>query len=426
MRFDEIRSILRYVPQFRGRTFVVLVEGEVIASENFANVLLDVAVLHSLSIKIVLVFGARRQIQELAQKQSVALSSADGIGRTDDATMEISLDAISRLGTHLFQQLTAVGLNAAMTNAVIAHPAGVIRGKDLGHTGTIDRIDEKLIEAAIDNGTVPLVAPLGYDRQGRILRLNSSAVATQIAIELRAAKILFVVPDAFVAADGRRLGQLSIDEAKAYAGSIAQGPDASRADQLRHAAKACESGVPRAHFVDGRQEEALLGEVFSYEGVGTMVYADAYQEIRAAKRADIPGIMAMIRQAVDDEELVARSRQEVRENLGDYFVLEIDGNVVGVVAVHSYAADKAAEVACLYIRKSHENLGYGRKLVQFAEKRAKELNAERLFALSTQAYLFFENKLGFSPAEPIDLPAERRAKLEKSGRNSRILVKPLL
>lgn len=425
MKFDDIRGILRYVPQFRGQIFVVLVEGEVVSSENFANVLLDLAVLHSLSIKVVLVFGARHQILELAEKRDVTLSSADGIGHTDDATLEVAIDAISRLGTQLMQHLTNVGLQAAATNAVIAHPAGVIRGRDLGNTGTIDRVEEGMLQAVIDKGMIPVVAPLGFDRQGKTLRMNSAAVATQVAIELKAAKILFVVPDAFQTSDGRRLQQLSVEEAKSYADLIQDDAERSRGLQLRHAARACENGVPRVHFVDGRQDEALLGEVFSYEGVGMMVYADAYQQIRAAKKADIPVIISMIRQAVNDEELVSRNRQEIRENLGDYFVLELDGNVVGVVAVHLYAQEKLAEVACLYIRKSHENHGYGRRLVGFAEKKAKEWHALRLLALSTQAFLFFEKKLGFTLADTDVLPAERRLKLQRSGRNSKVLVKNL-
>lgn len=425
MKFDDIRGILRYVPQFRGQTFVVLVEGEVIDSENFANVLMDLAVLNSLSIRVVLVYGSRHQIREMAEKRSIKLTSADGLGTTDDATLEVAIDTISRLGTYLIQQFTTVNLQTAMTNAVIAHPAGVIRGKDLGHTGTIDRVEEQMLEALIDKGMIPIVAPLGYDRQGRTLRLNSAAVACQIAVELKASKLLFVIPESFTHADGKRLKQLSVDEANAFAEQQEKRPGATRAHQFRTAARACENGVPRVHFVDGRLDEALLGELFSNEGVGTMVYADAYQQIRPARRSDIPAIMSMIQQAVNDQELVARNRNEIRERIHDYFVLEVDGNLLGIVAVHSFPELKLAEVGCLYIRKSHEGQGYGLRLVGFAEKRARELKAERIFALSTQAYNYFETKLGFSPWPPEELPEVRRLKREKSGRNSKVLIKSL-
>lgn len=425
MKFDDIRGILRYVPQFRGQTFVVLVEGEVIDSENFANVLMDLAVMHSLSIHVVLVYGARHQIKELAAKRGLPLTSHDGIGPTDDAALQVAIDAASRLSTHLMQQLTTVNLQAVMTNAVIAHPAGVISGRDLGHTGSIDRVDEHMLQALIDKGMIPIVAPLGYDRVGRTVRLNSSAVACQIAVELKAAKLLFVIPDSLQQPDGKRLKQLSVDEAKAFAEQLTNQPEPSRAHQLRTAARACESGVPRAHFVDGRLDEALLGELFSNEGVGTMVYADAYQQIRQARRGDIPAILSMIQQAVNDQELVARNRQEIRERIHDYFVLEVDGNLLGLVAVHFWSENRMAEVGCLYIRKSHEGQGYGSRLVSFAEKRSRELKAEHLFALSTQAYNYFENKLGFAPAEVDVLPAARREKRERSGRNSKVMIKRL-
>ena len=425
MKFDDIRGILRYVPQFRGQTFVVLVEGEVIDSDNFANVLMDLAVLHSLSIHVVLVFGARHQIRELALRRNVTLSSHDGLGATDDATLQVSIDAASRLGTHLMQQLTTVDLQAAMTNAVIAHPAGVISGQDLRHTGTIDRVDEHMLQALIDRGMIPIVSPLGFDRIGRIVRLNSAAVACQIAVELKAAKILFVIPDSLQQADGKRLRQLSIAEAKSLAEDLHSQPEPSRAHQLRTAARACESGVPRAHFVDGRLDEALLGELFSNEGVGTMIFADAYQQIRPARRSDIPAILSMIQQAVNDQELVARNRQQIRDRLADYSILEVDGNLLGVVAVHSWPEDHLAEIGCLYIRKSHEGQGYGARLVSFAEKRARDLQATSLFALSTQAYDYFETKLGYTNWDVESLPAPRREQRERSGRNSRVMVKRL-
>lgn len=425
MKFDDIRGILRYVPQFRGQTFVVLVEGEVIDSDNFANVLMDLAVLHSLSIHVVLVFGARHQIQELAARRDVALSSHDGLGTTDDATLQVSIDAASRLGTHLMQQLTTVNLQAAVTNAVIAHPAGLINGQDLRHTGTIDRVDEHLLQALIDRGLIPLVPPLGYDRAGRTVRLNSSVLACQIAVELKAAKLIFVVSAALPEADGQRLRQLSVEEAQALAEQFDSRSEPTLAHPLRIAARACSQGVPRAHFVDGRLDEALLGELFSNEGVGTMIFADAYQQIRPARRSDIPAILSMIQQAVNDQELVARNRQQIRDRLADYSVLEVDGNLLGVVAVHSWPEEKLAEIGCLYIRKSHEGQGYGARLVSFAEKRARDLAATSLFALSTQAYDYFETKLGYTNWDVEALPPARREQRERSGRNSRVMVKRL-
>lgn len=427
MKYDDIRGILRYVPQFRGQTFVVLLDSALIEHENLQNVLLDLAVLNSLSIRVVVVFGARQQIIDLAAKRSQTLSSPDATGVTDDITLEISVDAISRLSTHLLQQLTGVGLRAAISNAVTAHPAGVIRGRDLGHSGTIDRLDTATIQSLIDQGIIPLVAPLGYERAGRILRVNSASVAVQVASAIGAAKLLFVGAGVVEDAGGQRIRQLSVEEAKALSARTGDGEETEHSQilLLRHAARACEAGVARVHFLDGRTDDALLGELFSIEGVGTMVYGDAYQKIRSARRSDIELILRMVRNAVDDDELVVRSRQEIRAQLDNYFVLEVDDTVTGVVAVHPYPEHKMVEVGCLYVRQSHEGMGYGRKLVHFAEKRTRELGYDRMVALSTQAYNFFENKLGFLPADPTILPPARREKLLKSGRNSRVMIKLL-
>ena len=448
MKYDDIRGILQYVPQFRGQTFIVLIDSGIIEHENMANVMLDLAVLHSLSIKLVVVFGARQQITELAARRGISLSNADATGLTDDASLEVALDAISRLTTDLMQQLTVVGLRAGVANAVAAHPAGVIRGKDLGSTGTIDRVDAQSLKLFIGDGMVPIVPPLGYEKQGRVLRVNSAAAAVEVAIALGASKLLFVGPGAIEDAQGTRIRQLSVEEAKALATSpplvppgtpptilsnsaaaavLLSGEPATNLKhvQIRHAARACEGGVPRAHFLDGRTDDALLGELFSIEGVGTMIYADAYQQIRPARKADIQGIIGLVRRAVDDEEIVARSRQEIRERLSDYFVLEVDGQLVGTVMVRPYPQEKLAEIGFLYIRKSHEGMGYGRKLVKFAEKRARGLGARILFALSTQAYNYFGNKLGFLPAAEDLLPPDRLEKLQKSGRNSKLMARVL-
>ncbi len=445
MKYDDIRGILRYVPQFRGQTFIVLIDSGIIEHENMANVMLDLAVLHSLSIKLVVVFGARHQIAELAAKRGVTLSNADATGVTDEATLEVALDAISRLTTDLMQQLTVVGLRAGVANAVAAHPAGVIRGKDLCSTGTIDRVDAQSLKLFIGDGMVPIIPPLGYEKQGRVLRVNSAATAVEVAIALGASKLLFVGPGAIEDVTGTRIRQLSVEEAKALSsapvaaiGVAGAGPASAAVTapaagdpgnlkhvQIRHAARACEGGVPRAHFLDGRTDDALLGELFSIEGVGTMIYADAYQQIRPARKADIPGIIGLVRRAVDDEEIVARSRQEIREHLGDYFVLEVDGQLVGTVMVRSYPEEKLAEVGFLYIRRSHEGMGYGKKLVKFAEKRARAFGAKILFALSTQAYNYFGNKLGFLPAQEDLLPPERLSRLQKSGRNSKLMARVL-
>jgi amino-acid N-acetyltransferase len=427
MKYNDLRGLLHYVPLFRGKLFVVMLEGEIIDSENFPHVLQDLAVLHSLGLKLVLVFGIRHQLKKLAEKRGVTPSSVDGVGVTDATTMELSLEVISRMSVDLLQSLTSIGLAGAVTNAVTAHPAGVIDGKELQFTGSIDKLDEHLVAKFIDQDIIPILPPVGFEKQGHMLRINGTALAKQLGIELKAMKVLLLVPDS-IERQGKRVRQLTVVEARALLNEEKpkDPTEQIRNYQLRMAADAVEGGVDRVHFVDGRQDEALLAELFSFEGTGTLVYEKPYRHVREARRSDLPGIMSMLSKAVADQELVPRSPKEVAANLKEYYVLEVDDSLVGMVSIHIYPNEEMAEMGCLYVRRTHEGQGYGTELVRFAEEKARELKAKTFFALSTQAYVYFEKKFGFKQAPPTDLPPGRRMKLEKSGRNSKVLVKALV
>jgi amino-acid N-acetyltransferase len=185
--------------------------------------------------------------------------------------------------------------------------------------------------------------------------------------------------------------------------------------------------VPRVHIVDGTQDEALLAELFSNEGVGAMIHADDYQQIRRARSSDVPALLTMMQQSMEDAALVPRTREQIQARIKDFFVLETDGNPIGSVAVHVYEeeAGRIAELACLFVRRSHKNRGHGQRLVAFAEEVARQRGCGMLVALSTQAFRFFEEKMGFQVTSPDALPAARREKYDRSGRNSKVLIKPL-
>jgi len=426
-RFEDLRGILRYVPQFRQRVFVIAFDGALMTQPGFASLLQDVAVLQSLNIEVVLVFGARAQIRTLAEKRGVPLCNDDGMGRTDAAGLELAKEAVMRQCSDLMADLTALEMPVAVSNALAVHPAGVIDGIDLEFTGRIERVDEESLRALLKADIIPIVPPLGYDGRGATLRLNSDAVAVEVAIALKAAKVIFVAESGITATDGTRLEQLSVAEAREIHKRKEARHDVSMLSKLKYAALACQEGVPRVHIVDGTQDEALLAELFSNEGVGTMIHADDYQQIRKARASDVPALLSMMQQSVDDAALVPRSRDEIQSRIKDFFVFELDGNPVGSVAVHSYEEDgrKIAELACLFVRRSHKNKNHGRKLVAFAEEQARQRGSEVLFALSTQAFRFFEEKMGYTVAGPDALPLSRREKYDKSGRNSKVLVKAL-
>jgi amino-acid N-acetyltransferase len=195
--------------------------------------------------------------------------------------------------------------------------------------------------------------------------------------------------------------------------------------KARHAAAACDAGVQRVHIINGRVDEGLLTEVFSNEGIGTLIYANEYQQVRPAKKKDIRSIQVLTKNSVENEELVKRTRAVIEKQLNDYYIFEIDKNPVACIALHAYPEANKAELACLYVSPSHENQGIGQKLVQFVEAKAREMGFSELLALSTQAFTYFQSKAGFTEGTPDDLPPARREKYDASGRNSKVLVKKL-
>ena len=415
------------MPQFRQKVFVIAFDGALMMQPSFASLLQDVAVLQSLNIEVVLVFGARAQVQALAASRGVTLDNDDGMGRTDGIGIEIAKDAIMRQCSNLAAELTALEMPVAISNALAVHPAGVIEGIDLEFTGRIERVDEESLRAMLKADIIPILPPLGYDGKGATLRLNSDAVAVEVAIALQAAKVIFVSESGLNGTDGQRLAQISVAEAKEMYKKKDPKYDVSLLSKLRYAALACQEGVPRVHIVDGTLDEALLTELFSNEGVGTMIHADDYQQIRKARSSDVPALLSMMQQSVDDAELVPRSRDSIQSKIKDFFVLELDGNPIGSVAVHSYEDEdkRVAELACLFVKRSHKNKSHGRKLVAFAEETAKQRGCEIIVALSTQAFRFFEDKMGYTATTPDALPTSRRERYDRSGRNSKILVKNL-
>jgi amino-acid N-acetyltransferase len=425
MKVSDLRGILQYVPRFREKVFVVAVDGEIVSAENFSNILLDLAVLRSLSIKVVLVHGAALQIQRLAEQKGIIISNADGTGVTDDATLKLSIEAAAEVTHTIMEGLTNVDLRAVYANTIIAHPAGILGGVDYLNTGRVEKVDTKSLHLFLNEGIIPIIPPIGFDGEGKTFRVNSDSIALEVAEALHAMKIIYLF-----AHDGLRVGdeiirQISIAEADDLLKKKKLPPDSGIISKLENGARACRQGIPRVHLLNGNVNEALLTEVFSPDGVGTMIYSSEYQQIRRVFKKDVRAVMALIRQSVASEELVRRTRAEIISQLDDYWVLEIDRSLIGCVALHCHPEQKIAEIACLYVNKNHEGEGYGRKLMTFAEGLAAERGMERIFALSTQAYAYFQQKGGYLEVTSEVLPPERRGKYDHSGRNSKVLMKAI-
>ena len=425
MKPTDLRGILQYIPQFREKTFILAVDGAIVTDENFATLLLDVAVLRSLSIRVVLIHGAAAQVKLLAVEQNVIPSNLDGTGITDAATLKLALTAANRLTHEILEGLSANDLRAASTNAIIAHPMGIIQGVDHLFTGKVERVDTELLQALLAQGVVPVIPPLGFDGDGKTYRVNSDGVAVAVAEALKASKVIYITSNDGLIHHGQLIRQLIVSELQILLQTQADGFLADILSKAQHAMAACKAGIPRVHIINGKVDEGLLAEVFSNEGIGTLIYANEYQQIRPAKKKDIRAIQLLTKQGVEASELVKRTRPMIEKNLADYYLFEIDKNPVACVALHVYPEQKKGELACLYVNPSHENQGIGRKLIQFVENKAREMGLTEIITLSTQAFTYFQSKGGFAEGTPDDLPLVRREKYDQSGRNSKVLVKKM-
>jgi amino-acid N-acetyltransferase len=421
----DLRGILQYIPQFREKTFILAIDGAIVTDENFATLLLDVAVLRSLNIRVVLVHGASAQIKALAEEQKVPASNLDGSGVTDAATLQLALTAANRLTHEILEGLSANDLRAASTNVIIAHPMGIIQGVDHLFTGKVERVDVDLLQTLLAQGVVPVIPPLGFDGDGRTYRVNSDGVAVAVAEALKAIKLIFITSNDGILVQGRLIRQMLVADLESVLALQKNDIAPEHLSKAQHAVLACKAGVPRVHIINGRVDEGLLAEVFSNDGIGTLIYANEYQQVRRAMKKDVRAIQLLTQKAVEAEELVKRSRAAIEKNLGDFFIFEIDKNPVACVALHVYPEQKKGELACLYVNPLHENRGIGRKLIQYVENKAREMNLTELLTLSTQAFTYFQSKAGFAEGTPDDLPPARREKYEQSGRNSKVLVKKL-
>jgi amino-acid N-acetyltransferase len=425
VKLTDLRGILQYIPQFREKTFIIAVDGVIVTDENFANIMLDVAVLRSLNIRVVLVHGASAQIQALAEKENVTASNLDGTGVTDSRTLQLALDAANRLTHEILEGLSANDLRGACPNAIVSHPLGIIQGVDHLFTGKVERIDTELLQTLLNQGIVPVLPPFGFDGDGKTYRTNSDSIALAVADALKAIKLIFITAHDGLRHQGQLIRQILVGDLQRLVAASPAGFAQDMLSKAQHSAAACAAGVQRAHVINGRDDEGLLAEVFSNEGIGTLIYANEYEHIRPAKKKDIRAIQLLTKKAVEAGELVKRTRPEIEKTLGDYFIFEIDRNPVACVALHVYPAQRKGELASLYVHPAYENQGIGRRLVQFVEDKALESGLADLITLSTQAFTYFQSKGGFVEGSIDDLPPERRERYDHSGRHSKILVKKL-
>jgi amino-acid N-acetyltransferase len=426
------RSAAPYIHAFRGRTFVIAFGGEIVAEGKFQALTHDLNLLASLGVRLVLVHGARPQIEAQLAARGAPPRYVRGVRVTDEHAMDSVKQASGRLRVEI-EALLSMGLpSSPMANAeirvaggnfVTARPRGVLDGVDMQYTGEVRRIHAEAIRRRLDEGELVLLSPLGYSPTGEIFNLTVEDVAAEAAIALAADKLLFLTEQPGIAdPSGPLLRELTVSAAEAMLRDRQDLPEDARL-YLPAAVKACRAAVARVHLLSRHQDGALLLELFTHEGVGTMVARDPLERLRDARIDDVGGILALIEPLEADGTLVKRSRELLEMEIGRFAILEHDGVIAGCAALYPFAQERAGELACLAVHPDYRNSGAGDRLLRHIESKARAQSIRRLFVLTTRAAHWFVER-GFLPAEVDALP-QRRQQLYNFQRNSQVFVKTL-
>lgn len=420
-----------YIHAHRGRTFVIGFSGEAIADAHFAGLIHDFALLHSLGIRLVLVHGARPQIEQRLKERGAEIRYANGLRITDDAALACVKEAVGTIRVEL-EALLSMGLantpmsgariRVASGNFVTAQPVGVREGVDYCHTGQVRRIDGAAIRQMLEDQRIVLLSPLGYSPTGEIFNLSAEEVAMHAAIELRADKLILLHDGAGLAQGRKPVRQLSpTDAERLLAGKRNLSEDLAR--HLASATQAAKRGVRRAHLVARSIDGALLQELFTRDGVGTLVTTDVYEGLRSASIDDVGGILELIAPLESEGMLVRRSRERLEMEIDHFLVVERDGMVIACAALYPYPDEAVGELACLAVHPDYRGEGRGDNLLAAIEHRAHERGIKRLFVLTTHTAHWFRER-GFEPADVDDLPVKRRS-LYNYQRKSKVFIKTL-
>ncbi|HEX2649056.1 MAG TPA: amino-acid N-acetyltransferase [Burkholderiales bacterium] len=425
------RQAAPYVHAFRGRTFVIGLGGEVIAERSrFVNLVHDLNLLAALGIRLVLVHGARPQIEAGLREKRQRSRYAAGLRVTDPASLMAVKQAAGVLRVEI-EALLSQGLpnspmagaqiRVASGNYIAARPIGVVRGVDFQFTGLVRKVDGLGIQRRLDAGEVVLIPHLGYSPTGEVFNLSWEDVAEAVARALRADKLLLYVDQLPTGKRGQILSELTAQEAEGLLKKDDLAAPTKRA--IEHALRAVRGGIARAHLVSRRADGATLLELFTHSGVGSMITADPVERLRPARLEDVGGILALIEPLELDGTLVKRGRERLEREIGNFHVLEHDGAIRGCAALYPFEGEKSAELACLAVAPEARDGGYGERLLHAIEAQAKTMKLKRLFALTTRAQHWFVAQ-GFRESPVTTLPESRKA-LYNWKRGSKIFLKRL-
>ncbi len=431
------RSATPFIHEFGGGTMVIAFGGEVLSDGELMQLANDINVLVSLEVRVVLVHGTRPQVEDQMRQHGVTPHYAEGRRVTDAEALKcvkeangiVRMEIEATLSTELANSpMAGADIRVSSGNFITAKPFGVHNGIDFMHTGQVRKVDVEGITRRLDDHEVVLISPIGFSPTGDIFNCTLEDVATSVAVALKADKLIFLI-EAVGATDakGKPISQLTAIQAQELLGTVGKPGGNTLSEDVRYylpcTIRAVREGVKRAHLISRHVDGALLMELFTHHGIGTMVVLEPQDKLRDAKPADVDGILAIIEPLVAQGILVKRDRARIENEIDRFVVLQQDDEIIGCAALYPFPNEKTVELACLAVNPFYRDGGRGERILSFAEKRAKEKGFKMLFVLSTQTTQWFLER-GFSETDVAKLPADKQA-LYNHQRRSKIYSKPI-
>ncbi|EFY1635948.1 amino-acid N-acetyltransferase [Shigella flexneri] len=432
---EGFRHSVPYINTHRGKTFVIMLGGEAIEHENFSSIVNDIGLLHSLGIRLVVVYGARPQIDanlaahhhEPLYHKNIRVTDAKTLELVKQAAGTLQLDITARLSMSLNNTpLQGAHINVVSGNFIIAQPLGVDDGVDYCHSGRIRRIDEDALHRQLESGAIVLMGPVAVSVTGESFNLTSEEIATQLAIKLKAEKMIgFCSSQGVTNDDGDIVSELFPNEAQARVEAQEEKGDYNSGTVrfLRGAVKACRSGVRRCHLISYQEDGALLQELFSRDGIGTQIVMESAEQIRRATINDIGGILELIRPLEQQGILVRRSREQLEMEIDKFTIIQRDNTTIACAALYPFPEEKIGEMACVAVHPDYRSSSRGEVLLERIAAQAKQSGLSKLFVLTTRSLHWFQER-GFTPVD-IDLLPESKKQLYNYQRKSKVLMEDL-
>ncbi|QIS50028.1 amino-acid N-acetyltransferase [Klebsiella variicola] len=432
---EGFRHSVPYINAHRGKTFVIMLGGEAIEHENFSNIVNDIGLLHSLGIRLVVVYGARPQIDanlaehhhEPVYHKQTRVTDAKTLELVKQAAGMLQLEITARLSMSLNNTpLQGAHINVVSGNFIIAQPLGVDDGVDYCHSGRIRRIDEEAIHRQLDSGAIVLMGPVAVSVTGESFNLTSEEIATQLAIKLKAEKMIgFCSSQGVYNQAGEIVSELFPNEAQARVEELEADEDYNSGTVrfLRGAVKACRSGVRRCHLISYQENGALLQELFSRDGIGTQIVMESAEQIRRATINDIGGILELISPLEQQGILVRRSREQLEMEIDKFTIIQRDNTTIACAALYPFPEEKIGEMACVAVHPDYRSSSRGEVLLERIAAQARQMGLSKLFVLTTRSIHWFQER-GFTPVD-IDLLPESKKQMYNYQRRSKVLMADL-